>query len=173
MFNCFVCREVSETFYLRTFDLVNACLFPNNRVPQNFKHIPNTANENIQNIIGEDYSLIYPITLWGRWGTTDDDLTAVPFHLVLSSAALVELTKSSAVHSRILPPTSFSVGDGRVVRRSWVNFQCRGVLLIWIIVGQGPIALAIGAGGGLLGHFFSHLSLLFSFSLSGRRPDID
>ena len=31
---------------------------------------------------------------------------------------------------------------------------------------QGPIALAVGAGGGLFGHFFSHLSFLFSFSLS-------
>ena len=31
-----------------------------------------------------------------------------------------------------------------------VNLQCRGVLLIWIIVGQGPIALAVGAGGGCL-----------------------
>ena len=29
----------------------------------------------------------------------------------------------------------------------WVNFQCRGVLLIWIRVGQGPAALAMGAGG--------------------------
>ena len=28
----------------------------------------------------------------------------------------------------------------RVVRRCWVNFMCRGVLLIWIIVGQGPDA---------------------------------
>ena len=28
-------------------------------------------------------------------------------------------------------------------------------------------------GRGLFGHFFSHLSLLFSLSLSGRRPDID
>ena len=37
---------------------------------------------------------------------------------------------------------------------------------IWIIVGQGSIALAVGAGGGLFGHFFSHLSFLFSFSLS-------
>ena len=55
---------------------------------------------------------------------------------------------------------------GRVERRCWVNFQCRGVLLVWIIVGQGPIALAVGAGGGLFGHFFSHLSFLFSFSLS-------
>ena len=53
-----------------------------------------------------------------------------------------------------------------MVRRYWVNFQCRGVLLALITVGQGPTALAVGAGGGLFGHFFSHLSLLFSFSLS-------
>ena len=30
---------------------------------------------------------------------------------------------------------------------------------IWIIVGQGPVALAVGAGG-LFGHFYSHLSFL-------------
>ena len=36
---------------------------------------------------------------------------------------------------------------------------------ILITVGQGPIALAVGAGG-LFGHFYSHLSFLFSFSLS-------
>ena len=41
-----------------------------------------------------------------------------------------------------------------------------GVLLIWIRVGQGHIALAVGAGWGLFGHFFSPLSFLFSFSLS-------
>ena len=52
-----------------------------------------------------------------------------------------------------------------MVRWCWVNFQCWGVLLIWIIVGQGPIVLAVGAGG-LFGHFFSHLSFLFSSSLS-------
>ena len=57
-------------------------------------------------------------------------------------------------------------GDGRVQRRCWVNFQCRGVLLVWMIGGQGLIALAVGAGGSLFGHFFSHLSFLFSFSLS-------
>ena len=49
---------------------------------------------------------------------------------------------------------------GRVVRRCWVNFQCRGVLLIWMIVGQGPIALAVGAGGGCLDIF----SLIYHFS---------
>ena len=39
---------------------------------------------------------------------------------------------------------------------------------IWMIVGQGPIALAVGAGG----FFFDILSLLF-LPLSGRRHDID
>ena len=35
-----------------------------------------------------------------------------------------------------------------------------------MIVGQGPIALAEGAGGGLFGHFYYPLSFLSSFSLS-------
>ena len=37
---------------------------------------------------------------------------------------------------------------------------------ISITVGQGPIALAVGAGGGCLDIFYSLLSFLFSFSLS-------
>ena len=37
---------------------------------------------------------------------------------------------------------------------------------IWIIVGQGPTALAVGAGGGCLDILFSRLSFLFSYSLS-------
>ena len=37
---------------------------------------------------------------------------------------------------------------------------------IWITVRQGPTALAVGAGGGLFRHFYSHLSFLSSFSLS-------
>ena len=37
---------------------------------------------------------------------------------------------------------------------------------IWITVGQGPTALAVGAGWGLFGHFYFHLSFLSSFSLS-------
>ena len=50
-------------------------------------------------------------------------------------------------------------------RWCWVNFKFPGVLLIWIIVGQGPTALATGAGG-VFGHFVSRLSFFFSFSLS-------
>ena len=51
-----------------------------------------------------------------------------------------------------------------MVRWRCVNFQWRGVLLIWISVGQGPTALAVGAGGGGLAifslvHHFYFLSL--------------
>ena len=43
----------------------------------------------------------------------------------------------------------------------------------WIIVGQGPIALAVGAGRGCL-DIFTRLYPFFLFlPLSGRRPDID
>ena len=50
-------------------------------------------------------------------------------------------------------------------RWCWENFQCRGVLQIWVIVGQGPTTLAVGAVG-VVCTFFSPLSFLFSFTLS-------
>ena len=43
---------------------------------------------------------------------------------------------------------------------------------ILITVGQGPIALAVGAGG-VVWNFYSHLSFPLSLPLFGRRPDID
>ena len=52
------------------------------------------------------------------------------------------------------------------MRRRWVKFKCRGVLLIWLIVGQGSVALAIGASRDCLVIFFFRLSFLSSFSLS-------
>ena len=67
----------------------------------------------------------------------------------------------------------FFQGGGRVVWRCWVNFQCRDVLLIWIEVGQGPTALAVGAGGGCLDIFLSSITPFFFLPLSGRQPDID
>ena len=55
---------------------------------------------------------------------------------------------------------SIHVGGGRVERWCWVNFQCGGILLIWIIVG--PTALAIGVGDGGLDIFslIYHVSFL-------------
>ena len=44
---------------------------------------------------------------------------------------------------------------------------------IWIIVGQGPFVLAVGAGGGCLDIFLSSITSLFFLPLSGKRPDID
>ena len=47
-------------------------------------------------------------------------------------------------------------------------------LTIRMIVGQGPIALAVGAGGMLFGHFIlSSILSLLCLPLSGRRPNID
>ena len=46
------------------------------------------------------------------------------------------------------------------------KFQRRGVLLIWIIVGEGSTALAVGAGVGYLAIFVSHLSFLTPLFLS-------
>ena len=48
-----------------------------------------------------------------------------------------------------------------MVRRCWVNFQCRGVLLIWITVCKGPTALAVGAGGACLTFLLSSIISLF------------
>ena len=47
-----------------------------------------------------------------------------------------------------------------------------GRTTIWIIVGQGPIALTVGVGGGCLEILLSIFSLQF-LPFSGRRPDID
>ena len=61
---------------------------------------------------------------------------------------------------------------GWVVRWCWVNFQYQGILLICMI-GQGPIALAVGAGRFVWRFFPSSIISLFFLPLSGRRLDID
>ena len=74
---------------------------------------------------------------------------------------------------RLFYNTFFSVDlahyewDGRVMRLCWVTFQCRGVVLIWIIVVQGPTALAVGVGG-VVWTFF-HSSIFFFSLLSPSR----
>ena len=50
-----------------------------------------------------------------------------------------------------------------MVRWPWVNFQCP---TIWMIVGLGPIALAVGADGGCLDIF----TLLYPFLSLGDDP---
>ena len=54
------------------------------------------------------------------------------------------------------------------------KFPVPGCPTIWMIEGQGPIVLAVGAGGGVVWTFLlsSIFSLLF-LPLFGRRPDID
>ena len=45
-----------------------------------------------------------------------------------------------------------------------VNFQCQGVLLFWIIVEQGPIALAVGAGNKKVYHFAVSVEMRMALS---------
>ena len=45
--------------------------------------------------------------------------------------------------------------------------------LTFIIVGQGPTALAVGAGGVIWTFSLSSIISLFFLPLSGRQPDID
>ena len=74
----------------------------------------------------------------------------------------------------VLPLSPTGNRGGRVVRRCCVNFQYQGVLLIWIKVGQGLTALAVGAGWELFGLFsLVYHSSLLSPSLFGRWPDRD
>ena len=97
-------------------------------------------------------SVVLPLLLFDELISTTDRS-----NLCLSEMSYLSSILGSNTHSTLL----LTIGDGRVERRCWVNFQCLGVLLVWIIVGQGPIALAVGAGGGCLDIF--SLICLFSF----------
>ena len=44
---------------------------------------------------------------------------------------------------------------------------------VWITVGQGPTALAVGAGGVVWTFLFSSILSFLFLPLFGRRPDID
>ena len=73
--------------------------------------------------------------------------------------------QSSTLCCKFLHSSYFYLGEVR-----WcvvlVNFQHRGVILIWIIVEHGPITLAVGAGGGCLDIFLLSVVSCFSLPLS-------
>ena len=48
-----------------------------------------------------------------------------------------------------------------------------GLPTIWMIVGQGPIALAVGADGVVCTFLLSAVLSLLFLPLSGRQPDTD
>ena len=78
---------------------------------------------------------------------------------------LVTVGNSDLLHG----PRGGGKGDAMVLYKLPVS----GRPTIWIIVGQGPIALAVGAGGGCLDILLSSVLSLLFLPLSGRRPDID
>ena len=67
----------------------------------------------------------------------------------------------------------YNGGGGRVVRWSNGKLPVPGRPTVWMIVGQGPTALAVGAGGVVWTFLLSTIFSLFFLSVFGRRPDID
>ena len=63
---------------------------------------------------------------------------------------------------------TFLSGDGRVVRG---KLPVPGRPTILITVGQGPTALAVGAGGVVWTFLFSSILSLLFLPLFGRRPE--
>ena len=53
------------------------------------------------------------------------------------------------------------------------NLPVPGRPTIWMIVGQGPFVLAVGAGGVVWTFLLSSIFSLLFLPLFGRRPDID
>ena len=97
------------------------------------------------------------------------------FFVVFSYVNLKQISYRKAITSFIRSHISvLYFRSGQVVQWYWANFQCRGILLVWIKVGQGPAALAVGPGGGFSGVcFLSSISSHFFIPLSRRRSDID
>ena len=90
------------------------------------------------------------------------------WHFIIISISLLNYMYNSKINVKtfsynvLVTALRTCLGGGRVVRWCWVNFQCRDVLLVWIIVWQGPTAIAVGAGGGYSDIFspVCHSSLL-------------
>ena len=77
------------------------------------------------------------------------------------------------LEAKIFSSALFKVSIGLRVVKGWSGgamvlgkLAVPGRPTVWMIVGQGPFALAVGAGGGLFGHFYSPLFFLSSFSFS-------
>ena len=111
-----------------------------------------------------------------------DGLLVVPRNSPLSpSRELIIVPRSvldglvTALHIKLDHPSKHRGWLGRAMVPG--SFQCRGVLQLWHMVGQGPAVLAAGAErvGFFFFLFFFISSILFSFpnaSFVGRRLDI-
>ena len=53
------------------------------------------------------------------------------------------------------------------------NLPVPGRPTVWMVVGHGPTALAVGAGGDVWTFLFSSILSLLCLPFFGRRPDID
>ena len=108
------------------------------------------------------------------------DRNVTPFTLRLSKALEINLSRAPVSELLILRFRILIKHKSHTVFFGWLDsatilgkLPVPGRPTIWMIVGQGLTALAIGAEGGLFGHIYSPkaiFSLIF-LPLSGRRPD--
>ena len=91
--------------------------------------------------------------------------SAVPNYFKNCEVPIIYYKYNKPIRSAIFNFNKFvsdlDIWGGWMVQWCWVNFQCRGAFLIWLIVGQGPSALAVDADGGCLDIF----TLVYLFSL--------
>ena len=90
------------------------------------------------------------------------------------------------LNSGICISTSLRLNESKFLNFRWGNYggwsggsmvlgklPVPGRSTIWISVGQGPTALAVGAGGVVWTFLLSTILSLLFLPLFGRRPDID
>ena len=98
--------------------------------------------------------------IW-QWSVIDSLIVAVElwFKITENNISFMPRTEFCKIFT---PP---EINDSQILPQlwvgCWVNFQFRSALLIWIIVQQGPTALAVDALGGCLDVF----SLIYHFCL--------
>ena len=100
-------------------------------------------------------------------------LQTTHFFVVFSYVHLKQISHRKAIKSFIQSHISvLYFRSGQMVRWYWANF--RGILLVWIKVGQGPATFAVGSNGGCFDVcFLSSVSSHFFLPPSRRRPDTD
>ena len=115
-----------------------------------------------------DYSRARAYCACSRCGWCCLDIFSLVYPFSFLSPSLWETARYRLKYC-LKGPLSPKTTNQPTKRWCWMKFRCRGVLLIWVRVGQVPAALAVDAGGGCL-DIFSLVHHFFSFSLSRADP---
>ena len=76
------------------------------------------------------HEVLIVVSSVSRSGASDEARLSVSIVISVSRSGASDEARLSVSIAAIPGFRNLPSGDGRVVRRCWVNFQCRGVLLI-------------------------------------------